>query len=120
MANRTTLEAERPVKTPKSPKKGGGSGSGKNGGAGDRERVFEAFRRWGFYESNLDPLGFLKPQPHPELSFTGAAAEAARAIYCGTIGAEFMHLPKPSGVNGSPSAWKAPPLPWTSATFWSA
>lgn len=94
MAHRTTLEAERPVKTPKSPKKGGGSGSGKNGGAGDRERVFDAFRRLGFYEANLDPLGFLKPQPHPELNLTGAAAEAARAIYSGTIGAEFMHLPE--------------------------
>ena len=94
MANRTTLEVERPAKAPKPAKKTGVSGSGKNGGAGDRDRVLEAFRRWGFYEANLDPLGFLKPQTHPELNLTGTAADAARAIYCGTIGAEFMHLPE--------------------------
>jgi len=61
----------------------------------ERERVFDAFRRWGYLEANLDPLGFLKPQPHPELAIQGAAAEEARRYYCGTIGAEFMHLPDP-------------------------
>jgi 2-oxoglutarate dehydrogenase E1 component len=94
MAHRTTLEEARPVKASKTLKKTAVSGSGKTGGAGDRDRVFEAFRRWGFYEANLDPLGFLKPQDHPELNLTGAAAEAARPIYCGTVGAEFMHLPE--------------------------
>jgi 2-oxoglutarate dehydrogenase E1 component len=93
MANRSTLEAERPAKAPKSAKKGG-AGGGKNGGM-DRERVFELFRRWGFYEANLDPLGFFKPQNHPELNLSGADAEEARAIYCGTVGADFMHLPEP-------------------------
>jgi 2-oxoglutarate dehydrogenase complex, dehydrogenase (E1) component, and related enzymes len=94
MAPRTTLEEERPVKTPKSAKKSAGGAGGKNGGNSDRERVFELFRRWGFYESDLDPLGFFKPQKHPELDLTGSAADEARAIYCGTIGAEFMHLPE--------------------------
>jgi len=97
MADRTILEAESPAKSPKSPRKAGGAGSGKsakNGGSGDRQRIFELFRRWGFYESNLDPLGFLTPLKHPELSLSGPAAEEARAIYCGTIGAEFMHLPE--------------------------
>jgi 2-oxoglutarate dehydrogenase E1 component len=93
MANRSTLEAERPAKALKSAKKGG-AGGGKNGGM-DRERVFELFRRWGFYEANLDPLGFFKPQNHPELNLSGADAEEARAIYCGTVGADFMHLPEP-------------------------
>jgi 2-oxoglutarate dehydrogenase E1 component len=95
MAHRTALEEVRPAKAPKPPKKSGGSGGGKNGGSHDRERVFEAFRRWGFYESNLDPLGFFKPQKHPELDLTGSAAREARAIYCGTVGTEFMHLPEP-------------------------
>jgi 2-oxoglutarate dehydrogenase E1 component len=94
MAPRTTLEEEWPVKAPKSAKKSAGGAGGKNGGNADRERVFELFRRWGFYESNLDPLGFFKPQKHPELDLTSSAAEEARAIYCGTVGAEFMHLPE--------------------------
>src|SRR5216684_1895771 len=62
----------------------------------DRERIFDAFRRWGYLEANLDPLGFLKPQPHPELVITGEAADQARKIYCGTIGADFMHLQDPA------------------------
>jgi 2-oxoglutarate dehydrogenase E1 component len=61
----------------------------------DRERMFEAFRRWGYLEADLDPLGFLRPGPHPDLPFEGDAAHAARRIYCGTIGAEFMHIADP-------------------------
>src|SRR6202048_5624753 len=93
MANRTILEKERASKPSKSAKKTA-NGGGKNGGAAERERVFELFRRWGFYESNLDPLGFFEPEKRPELDLTGAAADEARAIYCGTVGAEFMHLPE--------------------------
>jgi len=93
MANRTTLEEERAAKPSKSAKKTA-NGAGKNGGAAERERVFELFRRWGFYEANLDPLGFFEPEKRPELNLTGAAAGEARAIYSGTIGAEFMHLPE--------------------------
>ena len=93
MANRSTLDVERPAKAAKSTRKAAGD-SGKNGAARDRERVYELFRRWGFYEANLDPLDFLKPLKHPELNLAGPDAEEARAIYCGTIGAEFMHLPE--------------------------
>ena len=57
--------------------------------------VFDEFRRWGYFEANLDPLGFLKPLNHPELRLDGEEAERARQIYCGTIGAEFMHMPDP-------------------------
>ncbi len=60
-----------------------------------RERVFDAFRRWGYLQADLDPLGHFKPAEHPELKLSGAAADAARRIYCGTIGAEFMHIPDP-------------------------
>jgi 2-oxoglutarate dehydrogenase E1 component len=57
-----------------------------------REEIFDAFRRWGFLQANLDPLGDLKPLALPELELVGEAAAEARRIYCGTIGAEFMHI----------------------------
>src|ERR1019366_5088274 len=56
------------------------------------ERVFEGYRRWGYLAANLDPLGFLTPLKHPELIVEGAAAIEARKFYCGTIGAEFVHI----------------------------
>jgi len=57
-----------------------------------REKVFDAFRRWGYLQADLDPLGFLRPQALPELQLTGPHAQAAGRIYSGTIGAEFMHI----------------------------
>jgi 2-oxoglutarate dehydrogenase E1 component len=65
-------------------------------GNGERERVFDAFRHWGYLEADLDPLGFLQPVPHPDLQLAGEYAEEARRIYCGTIGAEFMHIADPA------------------------
>ena len=56
-------------------------------------KVFDAFRRWGYLQADLDPLGYLQPQSHPELDLTGEAALLARRYYCGTIGVEFMHIP---------------------------
>jgi 2-oxoglutarate dehydrogenase E1 component len=61
----------------------------------EKEQVLDLFRRWGYLEANLDPLGFLAPEPHPELDLNGPDAKQARRYYCGTIGAEFMHLPDP-------------------------
>ena len=58
----------------------------------EAERVFETYRRWGYLAANLDPLGFLAPLTHPELIVEGPAAESARKFYCGTIGAEFVHI----------------------------
>src|SRR3984957_20535121 len=57
------------------------------------ERIWDSFRRWGYLQANLDPLGDLPPAAMPELDITGPEAEAARRVYCGTIGAEFMHIP---------------------------
>jgi 2-oxoglutarate dehydrogenase E1 component len=88
MADRTTLEVARPTKAAKVPKKSSENGQ-------ERERVFEAFRRWGFLEADLDPLGLFKPLKYPDLELAGPAADEARRIYCGTIGAEFMHLREP-------------------------
>ncbi len=62
----------------------------------EREHILDVFRRWGYLAADLDPLGFFRPQLHPELALTGAVAELARRYYCGTIGAEFMHLPDPA------------------------
>ena len=61
----------------------------------EHERVFEGYRRWGYLAANLDPLGFLAPIEHPELVREGADAAAARKFYCGTIGAEFVHIDDP-------------------------
>ena len=33
----------------------------------ERERVFSLFRQWGYLEAELNPLGLLPPQPHPDL-----------------------------------------------------
>lgn len=63
-----------------------------NAGA-EREEVFNIFRRWGYLQASLDPLGqYLAPEPFPVAVLDGVAAEQARAFYCGTIAAEFMHL----------------------------
>lgn len=61
-----------------------------------RERVFDVFRRWGYLESDLDPLGHFPKLEYPELRLAGPDADAARKIYCGTVGAEFMHIPDPA------------------------
>src|SRR3990170_8852793 len=62
----------------------------------ERDRIFDPFRRWGYLQANLDPLGYLQPLPHPELNVgSSELAAEARRLYCGTIGVEFMHLPDP-------------------------
>ena len=81
--------------------------------APERVSIFDIFRRWGYLQAQLDPLGqYLPPEPFPELDLDGPDADEARRIYCGTIGVEFMHIPSPSTASGSRSASKhrAPPL----------
>src|ERR1700722_3269216 len=58
-----------------------------------QERVLDAFRRWGYLQANLDPLGHFAPLAHPELDISGEVASAARRVYSGSIGVEFMHIP---------------------------
>ena len=36
-----------------------------------QERVWDAFRRWGYLQANLDPLGDMAPVAMPELEVTG-------------------------------------------------
>jgi 2-oxoglutarate dehydrogenase E1 component len=88
MADRTIVALERPAKPAKGSKKAAANNE-------QRERVFDVFRRWGYYEAVLDPLDVFQPQKLADLELTGEAAAEARRIYCGNIGVEFMHLPQP-------------------------
>src|SRR3984957_12275153 len=58
-----------------------------------QDRIWESFRRWGYLQASIDPLGDLEPAPMPELDGYGSEADAARRVYCGSIGVEFMHIP---------------------------
>src|SRR5271156_1841496 len=62
---------------------------------GERERVFGLFRQFGYLEAELNPLGLLPPQPHPDLEIDNEWAREARRIYCGSVGVEFMHIADP-------------------------
>jgi 2-oxoglutarate dehydrogenase E1 component len=64
-----------------------------NVGSEKQERVLDAFRRWGYLQANLDPLGHFTSLPHPELDQSGSEADGPRRIYSGSIGVEFMHIP---------------------------
>src|SRR5260370_21305192 len=62
----------------------------------ERETTFDIFRRWGYLQASLDPLGqYLPPEPFPTPVPEGESAAEARSYYCGTIAAEFMHIPSP-------------------------
>ena len=61
----------------------------------ERERVFGLFRQFGYLEAELNPLGLLPPQPHPDLAIDNKWAREARRIYCGSVGVEFMHIADP-------------------------
>jgi 2-oxoglutarate dehydrogenase E1 component len=61
----------------------------------ERERVFALFRQFGYLEAELNPLGLLPPQPHPDLQIDNEWAREARRIYCGSVGVEFMHIVDP-------------------------
>ena len=72
------------------------NGSGSHPANGERrEATFDVFRRWGYLQTTLDPLGqYLPPEPFPVALPEGEedAAAEARGYYCGTIGVEFMHI----------------------------
>ncbi len=61
----------------------------------ERERIFAAYRQFGYLEGDLDPLGFLRPRPTPELEHEGEYAREARNIYSSTIGVEINHIYSP-------------------------
>jgi 2-oxoglutarate dehydrogenase E1 component len=58
-----------------------------------RDAVFDIFRRWGYLQATLDPLGqYLPPEPFPTPAPEGEFATEARTFYCGSIGLEFLHI----------------------------
>jgi 2-oxoglutarate dehydrogenase E1 component len=61
------------------------------------DNTLNTYRRLGFLEADLDPLGRLPPAIQPSLHEDAdpASAAYARRFYCGTVGVEFMHLPDP-------------------------
>src|ERR1700683_3663727 len=61
----------------------------------ERERIFSLFRQYGYLEAELNPLGLLPPQPHPDLAIDNEFAREARRVYCGSVGVEFMHIADP-------------------------
>ncbi len=62
----------------------------------ERETIFDIFRRWGYLQASLDPLGqYLPPEPFPTSAPEGDIAKEARSYYCDTIAAEFMHIASP-------------------------
>ena len=67
MPNRVTLAPEKSAKPAKKSVTSNGTGHA------ERERIFYLFRRWGFYEATLDPLGYFAPLKCPDLDgLTGA------------------------------------------------
>src|SRR5260370_7525528 len=96
MAHRTTLEEERLGRTPKAAKKPAAGNSAKTASNEERERIFDAFRRWGYLEATLDPLGLFEPLKQPDLdALTGEAAEEAPRPHPRLIRPAFLPFPGP-------------------------
>ena len=76
-----------------------------------REQIFDAFRRWGYLQAQLDPLEqYLRPAETADLNFSGPDADEARRYYCGTVGAEFMHIPSAERRNWIAERLETDPL----------
>jgi 2-oxoglutarate dehydrogenase E1 component len=77
--------------------------------AEQRELIFDKFRRWGYLAARLDPLGFLPQATPAELDGSGALYSEARSAYCGTVGAEFMHIADPQRREWIAARMERPP-----------
>jgi len=77
----------------------------------ERERVFGLFRQFGYLEAELNPLGLLPPQPHPDLEIDNEWAREARRIYCASVGVEFMHIADPERRRWIQERIEAEPAP---------
>src|SRR5260221_10555701 len=79
------------------------------------ERIAAVYRRWGYLQADLDPLGRIAPYRHPEIdaleSGEPAEAERWRSIYCGPIGVEFMQMPYPDRCRFVAERMEASPGP---------
>jgi 2-oxoglutarate dehydrogenase E1 component len=77
----------------------------------ERERVFGLFRQFGYLEAELNPLGLLPPQPHPDLEIDNEWAREARRLYSGSVGVEFMHIADPEHRRWIQERIEADPAP---------
>ena len=71
--------------------------SPESGPADWHDPLTRAFRQWGYLQASIDPLGRMVQEVHPDVAELSESAPDARVrelrqIYCGSIGAEFMHL----------------------------
>src|ERR1700682_198369 len=80
-----------------------------------KAQTLEAFRRWGYLEAALDPLGWLPRHPHPDLDQKSEDAQTARRFYCGTVAAEFAHIPDPERRHWIEARMEVDPAPVPSA-----
>ena len=77
-----------------------------------RELIFDAFRRWGYLQADLDPLGDLQPLPMPELEIYTAKMPPQPAPSIAAPSAQnSCTSPTPIAAAGSPSAWNRKPQP---------
>jgi 2-oxoglutarate dehydrogenase E1 component len=58
-------------------------------------QVLDAYRNWGYLQADLDPLGRLLPQSHPDLPAEGEGVDTARRAYSATLAVETAHIPDP-------------------------
>jgi 2-oxoglutarate dehydrogenase E1 component len=79
----------------------------------------DAFRRWGYLQADLDPMGRIAPYEHPDITEARASANAQdvdawRTLYSGKIGFEFMHMVEKDRVDWIRETIEAgPPAPDT-------
>jgi 2-oxoglutarate dehydrogenase E1 component len=59
--------------------------------------LLDSYRRWGYLQADLDPLGRLRPESgHPDLPQQGEGIDQLRSWYCGSLAVEYMHIPDPA------------------------
>ncbi|HEX6791252.1 MAG TPA: 2-oxoglutarate dehydrogenase E1 component [Candidatus Krumholzibacteria bacterium] len=78
--------------------------------------VADAYRRWGYLQADIDPLQRMAPFEHPDIADARSLGSREdndkwRAIYCGAIGFEFMHMVERERVEWMRDAIEAGPPP---------
>ena len=82
------------------------------------DSIADSFRRWGYLQASVDVFDRLPFFPHSELDEAGSEGERWRSIYCGNIGAQFMHMPYPERCNWIAQKMEGPrPSPDQRAIF---
>ena len=74
-----------------------------------QERVWESFRRWGYLQANLDPLGDLEPLPMPELDLREQRPMQLAESIAAALALNSCTSRTASAACGCRSAWKLKP-----------